>query len=44
MAFQVVIVDHNFLQLLGIEITASTVTFQNWRVASDDPVKSIKAE
>jgi putative ABC transport system permease protein len=25
-------------------ITASTVTFQNWRVASDDPVKAIKSE
>ena len=25
-------------------ITAFTVTFQNWRVASDDPVKAIKAE
>jgi putative ABC transport system permease protein len=25
-------------------ITAGTVTFQNWRVASDDPVKAIKAE
>jgi putative ABC transport system permease protein len=25
-------------------ITAATVTFQNWRVANDDPVKSIKAE
>ena len=25
-------------------ITAATVTFQNWRVANDDPVKSIKSE
>ena len=25
-------------------ITVCTVTFQNWRVASDDPVKAIKAE
>jgi putative ABC transport system permease protein len=25
-------------------ITASTVTFQNWRVANDDPLKAIKAE
>jgi putative ABC transport system permease protein len=25
-------------------ITACTVTFQNWRVANDDPVKAIKAE
>jgi len=25
-------------------ITAATVTFQNWRVASDNPVKAIKAE
>ena len=25
-------------------ITAATVTFQNWRVANDDPVKSIKTE
>ena len=25
-------------------ITVATVTFQNWRVASDDPVKSIKTE
>ena len=25
-------------------ITALTVTFQSWRVASDDPVKSIKTE
>ena len=25
-------------------ITAATVTFQNWRVASDNPVKSIKKE
>jgi putative ABC transport system permease protein len=25
-------------------ITVATVTFQNWRVASDDPVKAIKSE
>ena len=25
-------------------ITAATVTFQNWRVANDDPVKAIKSE
>jgi len=25
-------------------ITAGTVTFQNWRVANDDPVKAIKSE
>jgi len=25
-------------------ITAATVTFQNWRVASDDPLKAIKSE
>jgi len=25
-------------------ITAATVTFQNWRVANDDPVKTIKSE
>jgi putative ABC transport system permease protein len=25
-------------------VTAATVTFQNWRVASDDPVKAIKTE
>jgi putative ABC transport system permease protein len=25
-------------------ITVCTVTFQNWRVANDDPVKAIKAE
>jgi len=31
------------LVAVGI-ITACTVTFQNWRVANDDPVKSIKTE
>jgi putative ABC transport system permease protein len=25
-------------------ITTATVTFQNWRVANDDPVKAIKIE
>jgi putative ABC transport system permease protein len=25
-------------------ITVCTVTFQNWRVANDDPVKAIKSE
>jgi putative ABC transport system permease protein len=25
-------------------ITAATVTFQNWRVASDNPLKAIKSE
>jgi putative ABC transport system permease protein len=29
--------------VIGI-ITAATVTFQNWRVANDDPVKAIKTE
>jgi len=28
---------------IGI-ITAATVNFQSWRVATDDPVKSIKSE
>jgi len=31
------------LVVVGI-ITVATVTFQNWRVASDNPVKSIKSE
>ena len=31
------------LATLGI-ITAATVTFQNWRVANDNPVKAIKTE
>jgi hypothetical protein len=31
------------LVVVGI-ITVATVTFQNWRVASDNPVKAIKSE
>jgi putative ABC transport system permease protein len=31
------------LVAVGI-ITALTVTIQNWRVANDDPVRSIKTE
>jgi len=33
------------LAFIGVAvITAGTVTFQNWRVANDDPVKAIKSE
>jgi putative ABC transport system permease protein len=31
------------LVVVGV-ITVATVTFQNWRVANDDPVKAIKSE
>jgi putative ABC transport system permease protein len=33
------------LAFVGVgAITVCTVTFQNWRVANDDPVKAIKSE
>ena len=34
-----------FLTFVAVGIiTATTITFQNWRVANDDPVKAIKSE